>query len=185
MPLPSQELIQEPESKTIEVGLEPAANAFGSLHLMIELDWLSGLNEWVVQTVAKMTDAQRHHNRLALVGFFYAVVPDRSWPSFPAYVDYLSTLDGEILRDRLMRRYASLPLRPNATPRGELSDWSWALGSVDDYLAFLRTRFDDDYVEEDIERAAFSLLGRPNEMKQMLVDHFREMWVRYLEPEWN
>jgi hypothetical protein len=185
MPIPSQELIERPENKTIEVGLEPAANAFGSLHLMIELDWLSGLNEWVVQTVAKMTDAQRHHNRLALVGFFYAVVPERSWPSFPAYVDYLSTLEGETLRDRLMRRYAGLPLMPNADPHGDPSDYGWALGSADDYLAFLSTHFGSESIEEDLEREAFSLLGRPTEMKQMLVDHFREMWQQFLEPEWN
>jgi Helix-turn-helix domain len=184
MPIPSQDLIQPPERKKIEIGLEPAVNAFGSLHLLIELDWLSGLNEWVIQTAASMTEAQRHHNRLALVGFFYAVVPERSWPSFPAYVDYLASQEGETLRDRLMRRYAGLPVMPDLKVQGDPSDWRWALASPDDYLAFLSTHFKPESIEEDIEREAFSLLQRPDEMKQMLLDHFHEMWSSYLEPEW-
>ena len=182
MPIRSQELIREPRQTILEVGLEPAANALGSLHLLVEIEWLSGLDDWVVRTAAEMSEAQRRNNRLALIGFFYAVVPSQSWPSFPDYIDHLQSLDAHRLQARLMDRYASLPLLPGAEAGIDADGWAWALGAADDYLAFLGTRFKQDNIDTALETEAHRLVTHPDEMKALLVSHFRDMWTSYLEP---
>jgi hypothetical protein len=185
MPIRSQELIREPKRRTLEVGLEPAASALGSLHLLVEVEFLSGLDDWIVRTAAEMSPSQLHNNRVALVGFFYAVVPSQSWPSFPAYIDHLESLDEREIRDRLMRRYASLPYLPGMERAGDPADWSWAMESAEEYLAFLGTRFKAEMIDVDLETEAFELVSHPTKMKSLLVSHFREMWADYLEPEWK
>ncbi len=185
MPIRSQELIREPRRIVLEVGLEPAANALGSLHLLVELDWLSGLDDWVVRTAAEMSASQRRSNQLALIGFFYAVVPTQSWPSFPSYIDHLESLDGKALQERLMGRYASLPLLPGAEADVDAADWAWALGSAQDYLSFLGTRFKSEMIDVDLETEAYGLVTHPEEMKTMVVSHFKDMWSSYLGPEWK
>ncbi len=185
MPIRSQELTREPKRTVMEVSLEPAANALGSLFLLVELDWLSGLDDWVVRTAAEMSASQRRNNQMALLGLFYAVVPAQSWPSFPAYIDHLQALDGRELQERLMRRYASLPLLAGAEADVDPKDWAWALGSADDYLSFLGTRFKEEMIDVDLETEAYRLVTHPEEMKTMLVSHFKDMWSSYLELEWQ
>jgi hypothetical protein len=185
MPVRSQELIQKPKRKLLEVALAPAVNALGSLHMLVQLEWLSGLDDWVVRTAAEMSDSQRLNNRMALIGLFYALVPSQNWPSFPAYVDHLEGLEGHELSDRLMRRYASLPRLPDAEPEDDPTDWSWALDSAEAYLAFLGTRFKPDMIDADLETQAYELVLHPDDMKSMLVSHFRDMWSSYLEAEWE
>jgi DNA-binding transcriptional ArsR family regulator len=185
MPIRSQEMIQDPKRRQLEVAMAPAVNALGSLHLLVQLDWLSGLDDWLVRTASEMSDKQRQNNRMALFGLHYAVVPTQNWPSFPAYIDHIEAIDGHELTDRLMRRYASLPLLPDAEPEADLMDWSWALESAESYLAFLGTRFSADVIDVELETQAYHLVRHPDEMKAMLVSHFRDMWTAFLEAEWE
>ncbi len=71
-----------------------------------------------------------------------------------------------------------------------VTDESWsealaALESVDAYLDFLRERFGPDRLNEELETRAYSYVVDPPAMQELIVSHLREMWSRFLAPEWE
>ena len=108
MPVPEPDLIVVPPVPSIGVALEPAHSALGSLVSLIKADKHSGFAEWVTRTAAALTPEQWHTHRLVMIGVHYAIVPDRSFSSFPAYVDHLAALDPVVLRNRVFNAYAQV-----------------------------------------------------------------------------
>src|SRR5262245_61141802 len=96
------DIIVRTPAASLSVAIEPAQNVLNSLFLLSATDKFSGLDEWVMRTAAQMSPAERHRNALVVEGLYYAVQPDRRWPSFPAYVDDLAARDPVALRDRLL-----------------------------------------------------------------------------------
>jgi DNA-binding transcriptional ArsR family regulator len=190
MPAPEPDLIVAPPIAPVSIALEPAHNALNSLSLFCKIDRLSGLDEWVTRTFAALTPEQRHTNRLVMFGLHYAVVPDRSWPSFPAYVDHLATQDPLIFRDQVFGAYAQThkeeccPL-PDPTLAPTSIDVPYLLGNVDAFIQFLYERFPEEAVEPDIETEAHRYLNDPPAMQSLIVAHFRDMWEQVLAPEWR
>ena len=190
MPAPEPDLIVAPPTAPVSIALEPAHNALNSLSLFCKIDRLSGLDEWVTRTFATLTPEQRHTNRLVMFGLHYAVVPDRSWPSFPAYVDHLATQDPLIFRNQLFGAYAQThregycPL-PDPTLESISIDVPYLLENVDAFIQFLYERFPEEVVEPDIETEAHRYLNDLPAMQSMIVSHFRDMWEQVLAPEWR
>jgi DNA-binding transcriptional ArsR family regulator len=175
------------------VALEPAHNALNSLLLLARVDELSGLDTWVTRTAAALTPQQRHINHLVLIGVHFAVVPDRSFPSFPAYVDHLAALDPVILRNRVFNAYAQVFKKkeekccppPDPTSKQVSIDIAPLLADVDVFLAFLKERFPIDHIDDEIESEAHQYLNDPPAMQALIVSHLRSMWEGLLSPEWD
>jgi DNA-binding transcriptional ArsR family regulator len=185
MPPLESDFILAPPNPNISVALEPAPNALNSLLMLNNVDELSGLGDWVVRTAASLSPEQRRTNRLVFEGMFYAVQPERRWPSFPAYIDSLATQPAEALRERLLRG-SSYPHSKNVPAKhaAEAPELIAALENVDAYLAFLRRYFPPEAIDVALETETYNLIVEPTRMQALIVAHLREMW-RLLGPEWE
>lgn len=184
-PPPESTFSFTPETPVIGVALEPAFNAIASLMLLNKADRMSGLADWVTRTAASMSREQREAHRVAFIGLYHALEPDRSWPSFPAYVDDLAARPAEALREQFLcgvRAFSTLmeplPGAPSGPPPDDI------LGSLDSYLDYLRRYFAEPHLEIPVEIQTYALVQDPPAMQRMLVEHLRLMWTEYLAPEW-
>jgi len=191
MPAPESDLIVRPPESPISVALEPAHSSLTSLVLLFKVDRLSGLDEWVTRTAAALTPEQKHTNSLVANGVYYAIVPERSFASFPAYVDHLAALDPVILRDRVFNAYAQIRkdgeccAPPDPINRRVAMDTAPVLADVDRFLEFLGERFPEDHIDAAIEAEAHSYLNDPPALQALIVTHLRSMWNQILAPEWE
>lgn len=184
MPAPVQEVLVTPSQTRIKIRLEPAQNNFHSLLLLAKSDDVSGFGEWVTETLLKMTAMERRRHKLVMIGFFYAVQPGRSWPSFPAYVDHLDSLPPIMLRDKLMNAYLNLPCQ-EVVSDNPVEDLDEILASEETYLEFLSQRFSPEHVDAELEAHAFAYVIDPASMHTLVVSHLRTMWEKYLAIEWE
>ena len=185
MPAPEQDFIVTPPTPSVEFSLEPARNAIHSLTLLVKDEHLSGLGEWVVRTAAALGPVERERHRLVMIGFYYVVHPERSWPNFPAYLDHLAAVPPQRLRDKLLNAYARI--RPGKDcddfDQAEAVEWEAVLASVDTFLAFLSERF--KHVDAAIESKAYGYILEPPALQDLIVTHLRYMWNTYLAAEWE
>ncbi|MFN2132249.1 MAG: ArsR/SmtB family transcription factor [Anaerolineae bacterium] len=189
MPGPVQGLFVDPEAARVHVSLEPVYNAFESLVLLHRPEAMPGLDDWVTRTAATLTPDERERHHLVFIGLYYAVRPDGDWPSFPAYIDHLASLDPSALRDRMLQLYARVRreegvTRPTMQDVPVPVDLRAILTSPEAYIGFLRERFGPDAVEPDLERQAYTYVVDPPAMQALIVSQLREMWDTYLAPEW-
>lgn len=189
--MPIQDLISTAGTAPLSVALEPAHNAIHSLMLLTKVEETSGFGEWVVRTAATFSPDEKRKHKLVLIGFYYAIAPHQSWPSFPAYLEYLATHDPLALRDKMMDTYASFPLTSagdencsqefgSATESAIRS----ALSSTENYIAFLRARFKAESFDQDLEAQAYTYAVNPPAMRELIVSHLQRMWNQYLAAEW-
>jgi len=191
--MPDPDFIVAPTASPLSFAVEPAHSGLHSLLLLTVTDELFGLDEWVTRTAAALTPEQRHTNRLVLNGLYYATVPDRSWPSFPAYVDHLATLDPTILRDRIFNAYAQKDKTkecgphtiPDPTKEQTSLDIVPLLKDVDSFLEFLKEGFSVEKLNIEIEAEAHRYLNDPPAMQSLIVSHFQSMWEKTLSSEWD
>jgi len=189
--MPEPDILVAPPVPPISVALEPAHNALNSLLLLVKANKLSGVDDWVTRTAAALTPEQRHTNHLVLIGLYYAILPDQSWPSFPAYISHLASQDPLTLRNRVFNAYAQIhkegecgfPLDP--TLEQTTVDVAPLLESVDAFLGFLRERFRAESINPKIESQAHAYLTDPPAMQSLIVSHLRTMWEQVLSPEWD
>lgn len=190
MPAPVGDIVSPVMVDRISLGLEPAHNIIHSLFLLSMSQELSGLNDWVIRTVDQLTPDERRRNAVVTVGLHYAITPDRSWSSFPAYIEHLAAMDPVDMRDKLLRAYNQMSRRmePKTDTQGSepqvLSSDAW-LGSLATFLASLRERFDESHVHEETETEAYSYLTDPPAMRSLIVGHLSAMWDKYLAAEWR
>lgn len=190
MPAPMTDFITSPSQAQIAFSLEPAYNALHSMMLLTKVDQLSGLNEWVTRTSAALNPTEARVHRLVMVGFYYAVMPQRSWRSFPAYLDHLENANPVYLRDKLLNTYNNLPLcttdqDADGTRARPKFDIHTALETSETYLGFLGERFEECYIDIELENQAYQYVIDPPAMQQLIVGHLRQMWEAHLEPEWK
>jgi DNA-binding transcriptional ArsR family regulator len=188
--MPGQDFIVVPDSASVTVALEPAQSAIHSLLLLTKGEEMSGFNEWVTRTAAALTPQEARIHELVTIGVHYAIVPQRSWPSFPAYVDYLAGCDPFSLRDKLMEAYARFPPLEGREFQGMGDeplpiDVKAVLADVGSYLGFLRERFEADLIDAGLEAEAYSYVIDPPALQELIVSHLRKMWSEYLAPEWE
>jgi DNA-binding transcriptional ArsR family regulator len=182
MPAPLEAVVK-PQYGTIEIGVAPVHNALHSLMLIAKAEHLSGLGEWVTNTRDALTAAEFENHRLVVEGLHYALYPGRSWPSFPAYLDRLQTMDPVRLRDRLLDAYFDMPCmidEPSA-----YHTYEEVLRSPENYVDFLTNRFGEEVVDPQLERQAYTYAVNPTAMQLLIVSHLRMMWDRYLAAEWE
>lgn len=178
---PIDQFIETPARTRIRVGLAPVQNAIHSLLLLTKTEELSGLGGWVIETAQKLTSEERDEHYRVMIAFYHAIVPRRSWSSFPRYLDHLASMEPIELRDKMIDSYFELAFNEvsNTFTR------ETAIASEENYLAFLKERFGEKYIDEDLERWAYSYVTDPPAMQELIVSHLRHYWNTYLAAEWE
>ncbi len=182
MPAPVRDIIASTTTSQVQVSLEPAFNAFHSLLMLARAQKISGLGDWVTKTASAMTEPERQRHELVMIGFYFASMPDESWPSFPTYLDNLELMPPVAIRDKLLDAYTNLAWIDDVD--GVTIGRDEALDSVDSYLDFLRQRFTAEHVDDELESEAYSYVIDPPAMKQLIISHLRTMWSTFLAEEW-
>jgi DNA-binding transcriptional ArsR family regulator len=183
MPITTTDYLLTPTKTRIKIAVEPAQNGFESLLLLNPANSLSGYDEWVTKTVASLPPEILHQNEIVTLGLHYAVVPMRSWSSFPAYIDHLAAQNPESLRDTVLDMYMNLPCKEPVND-SELKKTA-VLSSVGSFLDFLYSRFDSKLVDIQVESESYQLLTNPSQMQETIVSHMRWMWDNVLAAEWE
>ncbi len=184
--MPIQEIVEFTELEgTVRVSLEEARSALQSLMLLIHGVHRPGIADWVLETYQAMSRSERWTNEIVILGLHYAAMPSESWHSFPAYLDYLAAMEPAALRDKMFAAYESLACCVPQEEGVQRIDQTTALSSPELYLGYLRQRFAEKNVDEEIERAAYALVIDPPQMQKVIVDHLRAMWQKYLAEEWR
>jgi DNA-binding transcriptional ArsR family regulator len=123
-------------------------------------------------------------NQVVLIGVHYAVVPTRSWSSFPLYLEDLARQNPVTLRDRVFSAYYSMGRNKSGSTDGLLKPEIPALLADQAlYFSFLRERFGS--FDEEIEAEAYILLNDPSKLQETVVGHLRYMWTHVMSPEWE
>ena len=182
--MPEADFLMAPPTTRFSVALEPAFNAITSLRLMNWQEDASGLNAWVPRTLAAMTPEQLHTHKLVFIGLYYIVDPDRSYPSFTAYVNALEATPAETLRAKLLDAYLNMVCMKERIPADQIPSREALIADRDVYLNFLNNAFPDALILPDIEAEAHDLINDLPRMKRVIIGHLREMWDEYLAEEW-
>jgi ArsR family transcriptional regulator len=161
----------------ITVGTEPALNGFTSLMALYGSKYRSGFSEWVTQTADALTAEQAHTHDLVMAGLHFAIAPERSFASFPDYLQDLEETAPEVMRDRLLDTYIQ------KTDDGPPPDRQGLLDNLGTFLAHLEANF--SHVDIPIEAEAHRLLNDLPTMKATAIAHLRMMWDTYLAEEWQ
>jgi len=172
-------LLEKPALKTVDVSLVPTHNIFQSMLLLAKDENEPGIHEWVVKTRTGMAKKDLENHRLALIGFFFAILPEEGQVTFPAYLNQLERTDATVLRDKMLSTYAEIQHEdvPDA-------NWDEVLASAESYVKFLRSRFDDEHVIVEIETKAYEYVIDPPAMKDFLVGHLNWIWKNHFAAEW-
>ena len=166
--------------------LEPALNAFGSMLLVSTAEDEPGIHEWVSKTRAQMSAEERVRHKLVVIGLHYSILPRRGGMTFEAYLEDLEATPPSALRERLLGAYSDICLTGGhqVDLRGQV-DWDDVLSSAQNYVEFLRSRFGDELIDEEIETRAYQYVIDPAGLKQLVTGHLRWFWKNYLQAEWN
>lgn len=184
MPAPVADALVAPTVDRVRFSLDPAQNVFHSLLLLAKKEEIVGFNDWVTETVLAMSAMERQRHQLVMIGFFFAVKPERSWPSFPAYLEHLASLTPLELRDKLMKAYFNLPCQ-DPSPYSWPNDYDAVISSADTFLEFLIQRFTPEHIDPKLETQAYAYLVDPPAMHTLILSHLNHMWETYLAAEWT
>lgn len=185
MPAPVRDLIISPESVRFQVASDPVINVLHSMMLLLRVEELSGLDDWIVQTAESLPKEVLERHAVVMWGLHYAIMPTRSFDSFPEYLNYLETTDPLGLGDQLLDKYFEFP--PQAGIEESRPEYSRdeIISNVDTFLSFLRSRFDQENFYEHIERKAYELLRDPAKLQSVIVENLRMLWTEYFEAEFQ
>jgi hypothetical protein len=152
-----------PRSIPISLAFEPTYNALNSIALLNEVAHMPALGSWVLRTASSLTPAQRRANLLIFMAFAGAVLPDRDWPTFPAYLDDLASQPAGTLRDRAIERMGAMPADADA----------------------LAAQLPQLGIDATLAADAYALLGDPLAMQDLITTHLRTIWDTALAGEWR
>lgn len=176
--------IVAPSDVKMRAEVNQAMTCIHSLLLVNIQDTFSGLGEWVYATARQLTDEEKRLNQLFghYVNCITYISPDVSFPQWvdsvardaatdvaQATIDWLKDYDGFTSFDALLE-------------------------TRETFVSFIDAVFEAKYSADDEKENAFDaaywawhydLLQSPEQLKQELVSHLRNMWDRHLEAEWR
>ncbi|MCD6426243.1 MAG: winged helix-turn-helix transcriptional regulator [Anaerolineales bacterium] len=182
--MPNPDAIVLPEVNTIAVRLDPAQTFINSMVLIRRSEDLSGLNPWIYETAAALSEEQKTRHSLVIIGFHYAVLPTRYWKDTPSYLAYMEKSDPIKLRDQLLDFYINYECSEMDADIPDV-DIDTLLADKEFFLDYLVKKFTTEYIDHEIESKAFDLLNDPPEMKRQIVSHLNFMWEEYYKEEWQ
>jgi DNA-binding transcriptional ArsR family regulator len=166
--------------------VEPALNAFGSMLLVSSEESNPGIHEWVTRTRAAMTVEEQFRHKLVVIGFHYAILPQVPEQTFEAYLAGLDSTPPSIIRQRLLDAYSEICIskEAQAETKGPV-DWDEILSSATNYVNFLKYRFGEELIDQEIETRAYEYMIDPAALKQLITGHIRWFWKNHLQAEWT
>lgn len=168
------------------VRIEPAFNAFGSMLLIAKPEDEPGFHEWITKTRGQMSSEERFRHKLVTIGFHYAILPRVPGMTFEEYLDDLEATPPSQFRERLLKAYAGTCYTEEAQKlKDQPVDWDEVLSSSKNYVDFLRLRFGDEGVDEEVETRAHEYVIDPAALKQLVTGHIRWFWKNHLQTEWS
>lgn len=182
--MPSPDAIVLPEVNTVEVRLDPVQTFINSMVLISRSEDLSGLNPWIYETAAALTEEQMAQHNLVIIGLNSIILTDRYWKDIPSYLRHLKNSNPVTLRDQLLDfyiRYEHCEMAediPDATKESLLAD-------VDFFLDYLEKKFSMWKFDRNVESKAFELLNDPPEMQRQIASHLKFIWEEYYKDEWQ
>ncbi len=166
----------------ISIALEPVGNALNSFSLLNEVERLSGLNNWVTQTVTTLTSDQRHRHRLVFEGLRDALTPQLDEPNVPSYLHNLSELNPFLVRKMVIE-----PLRSRfsrlvsyATP-----DTKRLFGDIDTYLYCVKLVQGENTFDAELQKEVHTLLQDPPALQSLILEHLELLWKTTFIAEWR
>jgi DNA-binding transcriptional ArsR family regulator len=168
------------------VMVEPAMNAFISMLLISTARDEPGIHEWVTKTYAQMSNEEHFRHKLVTIGFHYSILPQVPGSSFESYLDQLESTPPSEFRNRLLNAYSQICFtKESQGTENQPVDWDEALSSANNYVEFLRSRFGDELIDEEVETRAYQYVIDPAALKQLITGHIRWFWKNYLQAEWT
>jgi DNA-binding transcriptional ArsR family regulator len=166
--------------------LEPAMNAFISMLLISKAEDEPGIHEWVTKTYTQMSSEERFRHKLVTIGFHYSILPEVPGATFENYLDHLEATPPSEFRNRLLSAYSEICFTKEAQGiEKQPVEWDEVLSSAQNYIEFLRSRFGDELVDEEVEARAYQYVIDPAALKQLITGHIRWFWKNYLQTEWT
>jgi DNA-binding transcriptional ArsR family regulator len=133
-----------------------------------------------------MSNEEHFRHELVTIGFHYSILPEVPGATFEAYLERLESTPPSEFRNKLFSAYSEICYTKKTQGiANEPVDWEEVLLSPENYVEFLRSRFGDDLVEEDIETRAYQYVSDPAALKQLLTGHIRWFWKNHLQAEWT
>src|SRR6266545_2931587 len=167
------------------VMVEPAMNAFISMLLISKAEDEPGIHEWVTKTHARMSHEEQFRHKLVTIGFHYSILPQVPGITFETYLDHLEATPPSEFRNRLLSAYSEICFTKEAQEiKKQPVDWEEVLSSAKNYVEFLRSRFGDELVDEEVETRAYQYVIDPAALKQLITGHIRWFWKNHLQAEW-
>lgn len=182
MPVVSEQVVQPRQEEKLNVQLEPAQALFSDLFLLDRSEKLPGLDRWVERTMNSLDEARLHTNHQVLNGLYYALLPRRSYPDFPSYLQDLAQQDPATWVDRLIESYERIP---EGQPALTAAERERLLADFDAYYQYLFDRFGEEYVEVEVERQAHAWINEPAKMQRDALEHLTYMWDNHLKDAWQ
>jgi DNA-binding transcriptional ArsR family regulator len=174
-----------PKDIKIRFALEPAYNALCSLMLLSED--IGGANDWVEDTVARLTPEETKINGL-WVELVFSQIEGESWPSFPALIDDLARRDAASLYERIAANFARM-LAKHLGDRAEIPAPDALFTDREQFLAlcqqFLRIKGEGDDHSDWCFDIFDTMQESPARLQTQIVDHLQMMWDTYLAEEWE
>ncbi len=168
------------------VSVEPALNAFGSLLLISKAEDEPGIHEWIGKTRAQMSTEERLRHKLVTLGFYYSILPRSNGTSFDAYMESLEATPPSEFRERLLAAYSGICMTAESQKKkDEPINWDEILLSAENYVSFLKYRFGDEIIDDEMEARAYQYVVDPAALKQLVTGHIRWFWKNYLQAEWS
>lgn len=171
------------------VAVEPAINAFNSLVLIASAEEGDpGLHEWVSKTRAKMTQEELFRHKLVTLGLHYSILPTLAFNSFEAYMAHLEATPASEFREVLLKAYSdpeTCITEDCRKAKNKTVNWDEVLASAKNYVDFLKYRFGEEKVDEEIEKRAYEYVIDPVALKQLTTSHIRWFWKNHLKAEWQ
>lgn len=169
--------------------IESAFNAYETLSLLSSTETLSGLNEWIYETAARLPEHVRKETMLlSMAGdwnLMRQVEDPQATRDFPSYLQWLEAYDASALRDMTASWLWDIPGdKTPPEPQALYDDVEVMMAQVAKMAAHKQSS--KDY-KMDVESyyAIHPLLKNPEELKVRLVEHLHWMWENVLREEWE
>src|SRR5258706_1707005 len=178
--------LEKTQIETSLVMLEPALNAFGTMLLVSIREDDPGIHEWVTKPRAALSTEDQFRHKLVTIGFHYSVQPRVPGATFENYLAGLDSTPPSAFRQRLLDAYSEICMTNESQKDiGKPVDWDDILSSATNYVSFLKYRFGEEHVDEEVETRAYEYVIDPAALKQLITGHMRWFWKNYLQAEWN
>jgi len=161
-----------------------------SLLMMVRCTEAPHLNPWVCDVYKSFTDKRKKIHRIVTEGMFYAIQINKKFENFPQYLNYMKDSDPLCIRNRMLFVYAGMPTHEQVSlyrvkVNQDTTDLSPMLIDKKSYLKYLYDRFEPHKINEDIESIVFEYLQKPEEMKELIIEHLSFFWENHLSKEWQ